>query len=253
MTAALCFHFCQFSTQVALNAFSHSNIDQFNLTNAHFLAVHIKVFVITEDEVFCRNAVDRRFHLQHIHAHFFIINTSNSGKGFHSSLVSVGAGGGLEEHGVRKNGTHQTASNSFGDFDAIKIIHGFQHGASAAHGPNPSFERRIGGDIAQLVVVNNAQHISFSKTLGALSEVREVHQIHVLARHIINNGRCGQAKGIQHKLGVGGRSALSGSGNSQATLGVNISGGKSRNGAVSVWIHVTKNNCGHNYFPPKIG
>lgn len=59
-------------------------------------------------------------------------------------------------------------------------------------------------------MVNDAEHIGGIHALGSLGEVGEVNKVKILAGHVGNNLRSGQAELVENELGFRSGSALSG-------------------------------------------
>ena len=180
----------------------HAEIDDFELADANLLAAHVEVLVVTMDELVHGGTFKGALHFVHFHAEsLHVAHAGNLGELLAGLLVVRSAGDGLEDNGIGKDGAQHAAGDVLGDLDAVEIVHIGDDGAGAASGPDPAEERAVGGHITELVMVNDAEHIGGIHALGSLGEVGEVNKVKILAGHVGNNLRSGQAELVENELG----------------------------------------------------
>ena len=239
---AFALHAGDFGLKASLDGFQDGKVDHFELADANFLAAHVEVLVVTEDQILHGGAFNGALDLEHFHAQSHnVAHARDLGQFFNGLLVGGGAGGGLEDNGIGEDGAQHAASDALGNFHAVEVKHVLQHGAGAAHGPDPGFQGRGGGHITKLVVISDTEHTGGIHSLGGLSQIGIVHQIQILASHVGNNLGSGETELLEHEFGFRSGRALSGRGNVQTALAVQVGGGNGRNDAVGIRIHVTNN------------
>ena len=101
-------------------------------------------------------------------------------------------------------------------------------------------------------MVNDAEHIGGIHALGSLGEVGEVNKVKILAGHVGNNLRSGQAELVENELGFRSGSALSGGLHVLAEFFVQVRDSNGRNDTVGIRIHVADNKSGHTVPPLEV-
>ena len=118
------FHFFHGLIQVVTDIGNLIKSGKLKLTNSYLVSFHIKIFVITEDQILGRNTVNRRFCLQHIHKQrVCIIHAGNSLQFGNCSFIVGCAGGRFEVDCIAQDSRKQTTGNVFGNLDTGILVH----------------------------------------------------------------------------------------------------------------------------------
>ena len=164
---------------------------QLKLTNADLLAVHVKVLVVAMQEIHRRHPGNRAFGLQHFHEERVgILDAGNLLQGGNRLLVILGAGGRLEIDGVAQDRGQHHAGNLRVDPDASALVQIRQHGAGAADRHGAEKNGAVGGDIANLVVVNHGQQFGLGEVVRGLGQIVVIDQRNLLSRSVRHLLRC---------------------------------------------------------------
>jgi len=240
--AALGLDLLDLSVEAVLDRVEDGEVHDFQLADADLLAGHVEVLVVAEDQLFHAGALDGGLDLEHLHAQGHDVrHAGDLGQGLDSLLVGVGAGHGLEHNRVGQDGAEHGASDALGNLDVVERVHGLDDRAGAAHGPDPHLKGVRGGDVAQLVVVDDHQNLGLAQVVGALGQVGVVHQRDLFAR--VGSLDLGgfEAELLDDELGLGGQLALSARLSLLADLVAQVGQRDGGNNAVGVGVLVTKN------------
>jgi len=177
---------------------------ELELADTDLLAVHVEILVVAENEILHGDAVHGRLGLQHFHEKG--IGVGNAGNGFQGgncSLVRSGAGGGLEVYGVAQDSGEHGAGNILGQGNVVVLEHLVQHGAGAANGLGIEHDRIVGGDIPDLVMINNGDNLGILDVCRSLPDVAEIDQSNLLARNIHHGLGRGKAEVLENGGALG--------------------------------------------------
>ena len=105
-------------------------------------------------------------------------------------LVILGAGGRLEIDGVAQDRGQHHAGNLRVDPDASALVQIRQHGAGAADRHGAEKNGAVGGDIANLVVVNHGQQFGLGEVVRGLGQIVVIDQRNLLSRSVRHLLRC---------------------------------------------------------------
>jgi len=198
------------------------------------------------------NAGNRALGLQHLHEQGVgILNASDGCQFGHSLFIGRSTGRGLEVDGIAEDGGQHQAGNLGLNGNAFQIIEDLEHGAGAADRHVAEENRLVGGDIADLVMVNNGHNLASRKVIRSLGQIAVINQGNLLAGGVGHDLGGGKAKLLENRLCLGIQFALHNRDIIFALgfhqLGIGDGGGD----RIGIRTFVTKNINRHSVLPPR--